>query len=378
MNKKIIVGITSSGSVGLIQGQLKYFKKIGYTTYLLAPRTEKSKAYCENEGCELLAIDIKREINLFRDFISFIRILIIFIKIRPDIVNLGTPKVSLLGMVAARLIGVKRRIYTCRGLRYEHEAGIKRKILVMMERITSRSAHEVNCISFSVKNRGIADSIFSDAVSSVIHLGSSNGLDLDYFNPQGISELEKNSLRVKLNLEGVFVFGFLGRIIDRKGITELIEAFLKIYDENNNVRLLVVGPIEEVQLKNKEIIDLLRSHSGIVWPGRTDNVPLHLSIMDVFVLPAWWEGFGNVLIQAAAMGVAVISTNGTGTIDAVSDGYNGILVPVKDEISLERAMLKLFNDDRMRLEMGENGRTWAKNFDRRIIWEGINKLYLMK
>jgi glycosyltransferase involved in cell wall biosynthesis len=248
----------------------------------------------------------------------------------------------------------------------------------MMERITSRSAHEVNCISFSVKNRGIADSIFSDAVSSVIHLGSSNGLDLDYFNPQGISELEKNSLRVKLNLEGVFVFGFLGRIIDRKGITELIEAFLKIYDENNNVRLLVVGPIEEVQLKNKEIIDLLRSHSGIVWPGRTDDVPLHLSIMDVFVLPAWWEGFGNVLIQAAAMGVAVISTNGTGTIDAVSDGYNGILVPVKDEISLEIAMLKLFNDDRMRLEMGENGRTWAKNFDRGIIWEGINKLYLKK
>jgi len=97
--------------------------------------------------------------------------------------------------------------------------------------------------------------------------------------------------------------------------------------------------------------------------------------MDVFVLPAWWEGFGNVLVQAAAMGVPVISTTGTGTVDAVSDGYNGTLVPVKDVESLKIAMEKLLIDHELRANYGRNGMEWAKNFDNKIIWEGLEKLY---
>ena len=97
--------------------------------------------------------------------------------------------------------------------------------------------------------------------------------------------------------------------------------------------------------------------------------------MDVFVLPAWWEGFGNVLVQAAAMGVPVISTTGTGTIDAVSDGYNGILVPVKNEAKLQEAMEIMMNNDVKRIEFGKKGLLWSKNFKSEIIWENLNKIY---
>ena len=110
-------------------------------------------------------------------------------------------------------------------------------------------------------------------------------------------------------------------------------------------------------------------------PGRTDEVPLFLSVMDVFVLPAWWEGFGNVVVQAAAMGIAVISTFGTGTRDAVSDGYNGILVPVKDIASLTDAMAALYLDSERRLLLGNNGIEWAKNFENEIIWKGMLEIY---
>jgi glycosyltransferase involved in cell wall biosynthesis len=111
-------------------------------------------------------------------------------------------------------------------------------------------------------------------------------------------------------------------------------------------------------------------------PGRTDNVPLYLSIMDVFVLPAWWEGFGNVLVEAAAMGIPVISTKGTGTRDAVSDGFNGILVDVKNATQLASAMFELKENKEKRIQMGKNGIEWAKNFNSERIWEGMKELYL--
>jgi glycosyltransferase involved in cell wall biosynthesis len=377
MNKKLIVGITAAGSVGLLPGQLKYFSDKGYKTYLLSPRTERSEAFCEREGCELLAVEMKREISPIDDLKAFFQILFIFIKIKPDIVNLGTPKVSLLGMIAAYLIGVKKRIYTCRGLRYEHESGYLKRILLLMEKITSFSASEINCISNSVRELGIKDGIFLKKKSSVIQMGSSNGINLNYFNPQLISLDDKVKLKKELNLEGKFVFGFLGRIIDRKGITELVQAFKEIYDKNPNTRLLLVGPVEESQIKNLEIIDIIKSHEGINWPGRTDNVPLYLSIMDVFVLPAWWEGFGNVLVQAAAMGIPVISTTGTGTIDAVKSEFNGLLVPIKDVKNLVISMNYLYENESARVQMGVNGLEWSKKFENSIIWEGLEKLYIV-
>ena len=98
--------------------------------------------------------------------------------------------------------------------------------------------------------------------------------------------------------------------------------------------------------------------------------------MDVFVLPAWWEGFGNVLVQAAAMGIPVISTTGTGTIDAVSDRFNGILIPVKDKKKLHEAMSKLAEDESLRQQFGANGLVWAKNFNREMIWQELHKIYL--
>jgi glycosyltransferase involved in cell wall biosynthesis len=107
-----------------------------------------------------------------------------------------------------------------------------------------------------------------------------------------------------------------------------------------------------------------------------NEVPNYLALMDIFVLPAWWEGFGNVLIQAASMQIPVITTNATGTRDAVSPDFNGILVSIKDTASLKKAMLKLKNDNDLRVKLGLNGLEWSKNFNSVDIWLGINKLYI--
>ena len=380
-SKKLIIGITAEGSVNLLLGQLAFYKSQGYQTFLLAPYSERSSLFCKNEGCEHLIIDIEREISPLKDLKTLWKIYKIFKKVKPDIVNLGTPKVSLLGMMAAFAVGVPKRIYTCRGFRFEHETGSKRKVLIAMEKITSLFAHKVICISNSVEDLGLKHRIFKKNKSIVINKGSSNGVNLSLFNPNEANFITvKNELQQKYNLKDKFVFGFLGRIVDRKGINELFEVFCEMYQTNKNMILFLVGPFEISQIKDKSLIEKIENHPGIINYGRVkqEEVPGFILAMNVFVLPAWWEGFGNVLVQAAAMGIPVISTTGTGTVDAVSDGFNGILIPVKDKKKLKEAMVKLNHETILRQQFGENGKSWAKNFAREIIWQELHKIYQIK
>ncbi|MGH1433679.1 MAG: glycosyltransferase family 4 protein [Lewinella sp.] len=374
-SRKLIVGITAPGSVILLKGQLKYFAERGYETYLLAPSHERTIAYCKQEGCKLLPVPIEREISILADLIALWHILRHFWRIQPDIVNVGTPKMGLLGMIAARIVGVKKRVYTCRGFRYEHEQGGKRKLLMVMEWIAGLCAHSIICISQSVKERGVTDSVFSNAKCQVINKGSSNGIDIKRFSQDNVSTGEIEDLKEKLEIQGHFVYGFVGRIIDRKGCKELFEAFRIVYDIDDRIRLLLVGLFDHNQLTDKTLPGAMKTHPGVIMAGRTDNVPLYLSCIDVFVLPAWWEGFGNVLVEAAAMQIPVISTNGTGTKDAVNDGYNGVLVDVRSVEPLADAMCLLKEDSDLRQKLANNGRKWAANFDSTTIWNGMKMIY---
>lgn len=378
LNKKVIIGITAEGSVNLLLGQLAFYKSQGYQTYLMAPYSERSDAFCANEGCEHLVIDIEREISPWKDLKTLFKIYHILRKVKPDVINFGTPKVSLLGMTAGALLRIPKRIYTCRGFRFEHENGLKKSILIKMEQITSFFAHKIICISPSVESMGVKHKIFGKDKTLVIHKGSSNGVNLGLFDSQIKAYAEvKSNLQRDYDLKDKFVFGFLGRMVDRKGINELFEVFCDLYESNNTLRLLLVGPFEMSQIADKNLIKKIDQHPGIINYGKVsqEEVPGFILAMDVFVLPAWWEGFGNVLVQAAAMGVPVISSLGTGTIDAVNDGFNGILIPVKDKEKLKEAMVKLLKDEETRNRYAQNGLAWAKNFDREMIWKALHNIY---
>ena len=142
--------------------------------------------------------------------------------------------------------------------------------------------------------------------------------------------------------------------------------------------MILVGPFEEDQISNKEIIKNIIDHPNIIHVGRVmqEDVPPYILLADVFVLPCWGEGFGNVLIQAAAMGKPVITTKATGTMDAVLDNFNGILVRPKDTNALFEALKLMYENHDLRENFGNNGLIWAQNFDRESIWNELNKIYL--
>lgn len=374
---KLVLGITAPQSVDLLSGQLSYFRSQGYRVHLLAPETAQVLEFCAREHATLLPIDIKRNLNPFADLRTLIQVYFILKRVRPQVLNLGTPKVSLLGMIAGSMSGVPVRIYTCRGLRFEHERGVFRRLLKGMERMIGRCAHKVVCISPSIKQLAQQEKLFKADKMVCIGKGSSNGINLARFNPAQIQYKDRRALKHTYGLDDYFIFGYVGRLVDRKGVQELYEAFDQFYKDNQAIRLLVVGRPYWDQIRDKSLITRFEQHPGIIMTGLQppESIPGYLSVMDVFVLPAWWEGFGNVLIQAAAMGVPVISTLATGCRDAVADQFNGVLIASHSAPALESAM-RTFADDPLLLERyGQNGILWSKNFTPEIIWKGLHQLY---
>lgn len=377
MSKKLFVGISAPNSVDLLIGQLRYFKERGYSVFLLAPKDQRVTDYVLKEGVGHIPVKIERKISFWKDLQTLFNLIWLFMRERPDIINLGTPKMSLLGMLAGFITRVPLRIYTCRGFRFEHETGSLRRLLIRLERITSICAHRIFCISKSVRDLGIELDIFPLEKTRLIEKGSSNGVDLSLFNPSHLNKCEIEALREKFGLQNRFVIGFVGRLVDRKGLKEMYDAFDEVYNENQNLRLLVVGRPFWDQIRDRSIIEELNDHPGIIMAGfqPIETIPYFISLMDIFFLPAHWEGFGNVLIQAAAMGVPILATNVTGCKDAVSDGYNGVLVPAGNMNELVAQLNKLILNNELRKTLGENGIAWSRHFKPEIIWQGYEKLY---
>jgi len=368
MRKKLAIAITSPISIVLLKGQLNYFSELGYEVILICPKNEKSEEFAVVENVKLIPVNFFREINLFHDLLCLFKLIKILWREKPDIVNAGTPKASLLTLIAAYVTGVNKRIYTCRGLRFEDESGAKKRLLIAMEKITAFCAHSIICISASVMKKAIDEKTFPKKKTLVLGKGSSNGIDLDYYNPTSITKID--NLHYKNNDT---VFGFIGRFIERKGVNELVKSFVQISE--NKTKLLMVGGYDESQLPEDEVCNYIDNHEQIIKVGWVEDIRSYLKAIDVLVLPAYWEGFGNVLIQAAAFGIPVIATKVSGCMDAVKDGFNGTLIEPKDDVALAETMLLYLNNREIRDVHGKQGKVWVQNFRQELVWNEMHKFY---
>ncbi len=376
--KKIILGVTVPESCILLEGQLKFLHERGFDVYFITGYSDAAKLFCEKEMCTFVPVFMRREISLWEDIKAFFLILRIIYRIKPDVVNFGTPKMGLLGMLAACLLRVERRIYTCRGFRFEREYGFKKKVLLLIEKIVGKCANRIICISSSLKDMAIRENIFSSSKVLIINKGSSNGINLNLFSTHTVEIEKKREITIKYHLDHTFVYGFVGRICNDKGVSELYQAFDQLYLQNNNLRLIIVGKVNSDNLKEKSLLNTIKEHPGIIYLGTFPKMelPTYMSLFDVFVLPTKREGFGNVLIEAAALGIPVITTDATGSRDAIKDYYNGRLVPVENVEALKTMMLLFYEDEKLRKCYGENGRAWVKNFSRDLIWQEQYNLYV--
>ncbi|PXX97505.1 glycosyltransferase family 4 protein [Halomonas sp. LBP4] len=373
----IVTAITSHLSATLIRGQLKYLRENGVEPVLVSSPGENVRKLALLEGIRLYEITMEREPSPFKDIVSLIRLILLFMRIRPDIVNAGTPKAGFLCMVASYVCCIRGRVYTVRGFRHGSLSGIPCWIMKYFEKVSCYLSTQVICISPSVAQKGVDDGILKPGGYQLSGLfGSSNGINLERFNQRRPDLVSVNELRQRIGVKpGDFIIGFVGRIIYRKGVEELVKAFVRVKASYPHVRLLLVGPIEREQAVSDTTLKRIATDEAIISLGTVGDVENYYQLMDLFVLPAHWEGFGNVLLEAAAMGVPVVTCDVTGTKDAISDGFNGTLVPAKNVEALFQVITSYITDDELRRCHGENGPAWARKFSNVVVWSSLLQLY---
>ncbi len=320
----------------LLKNQLKYLTKYFEVIAVSSAGSELNEV-STREGVNIVPIEMKREISVFKDLVSLLSLMRLFNKVRPDIVHANTPKASLLSMIAAKVCGVKNRIYTVTGLRFETTTGLKRKLLINMERMTCICASHVVAESDGVM-RMIDQFNLTRGPVFKIGEGNINGIDESYWNVSEVSEDAQLALKRTLGIQDQdLVFIFVGRLVKDKGVNELVQAFSLLH--NGNAKLLLVGSLEEtLDPLEAHTLKTIEENNNIVSVGYQGDVRLFMSIADCLVLPSYREGFPNVILQAGAMGLPCICTNVNG-VEEVINSENGLIVPKGDFVKLNEAMI---------------------------------------
>lgn len=303
----------------------------------------------ESSGIRIINIPIERKLSPLSDLKALKCLVTIFKREKFSSVHTFTPKAGLLGMLAAFLCAVPNRLHTFTGQVWVNEDGFKRWFYKNMDRAIVFFSTQVFCDSASQGKFLQAEGVVKKNAISLIGNASISGVNLTRFNPQADQRFDIQFSQ--LDSQDHFNFLFVGRIARDKGVYDLIEAFIGISQENPQARLWIVGPDEEglrAQIEYK-----FPKLNGVHWMGSSTTPEVFMAKADVLVLPSYREGFGSVIIEAAACKTPAIAYCIDGVIDAIENSHSGILVNKGDPKALELAMKSMMLNPNRTVQMGE-------------------------
>jgi glycosyltransferase involved in cell wall biosynthesis len=336
-----------------------------YDLYLVANFTDANREiFAAWPFKEIVHIPVERQIRLAKDIGALYRLTAYFRKRRFNAVHSITPKAGLLTMTAAKLSGIKRRIHIFSGQVWVTRTGFMRKMLIFFDRHIARYTTHILVDGKSQREFLIANHIIPSEKSTVLGNGSFSGIDTKKFKPDTGIAL---SVRKELNISpDETVFMFLGRLMVDKGILELIDAFLNLYEMYPTIKLILAGNDEgniEALVKKK-----VCSKNSIILYGHSDTPERILQACDIFCMPSHREGFGVSVIEASALEKPVICSDIYGLNNAVIENETALKHKVKNTDSLQAQMEKLMNDKALRISLGKNGKEYVtKHFDSETI-----------
>lgn len=376
---RLVIAVNSSIALGFLQGQPEYFQNSGFDVTVLRPEKRSGEWEVPRpDGVRVLEVPMEREISPVRDIRSICHLWGILRTLRPTVTNVGTPKAGLLGGFAAWLNRVPCRFYTLHGLRFETTTGLRRKLLILAERLACRFAHRVVCVSHSVREKAIASGLVDRERALIFGAGSCNGVDVARFAPTQQRIWRAAELRRQFGIPAdAPVALFVGRLTTDKGIAELVEAFLQLENRIPNLRLLLVGSFEDGDPLPEDIRKRLETHDRVILAGPVNDTAPYYAMADVLVLPSHREGLPTVVLEAHAAGKPVIGAAATGIVDLLVDGETGLLFPVGDVSSLANAIARLIEDKALARKLADAGRDQVKRkFRQELIWAALRREYL--
>jgi glycosyltransferase involved in cell wall biosynthesis len=357
----------------LLAGQMKFMKANGWKVIMVSSDGREVQQVIRAEGVKHEIIPFTRKITPFQDLTCIWKLYQLFRREKPDIVHTHTPKAGLLGMIAAKLSGQKIRIHTLAGIPYMAAEGTKKGILIQAEKWTYSSSTEVWPNSEGLKSFVLEENLCEAEKLRVIGKGSSNGVDLEKFNRDVLKEnhLVAATMRI-LPGEDDFIILSVGRLVQDKGIEELVNAFLesKIYSMS---KLVLLGSFEQkLDPISIDLMKTIRENPRIVQIDWSDHVAHYMALADVLVHPSHREGFPNVLLEAGAMELPVICSDIIGNRDIISQQKTGLIFPVKEKAVLKEALEFAFVKRDKMAQLARNLKQEVQeNYDQRSIHQAL-------
>lgn len=345
----------------------------GVQVYAVAPPGELV-GDIEALGAEFVPWRLSRGgVNPFAEAASVASLVGIYRRLSPDVTQHFTIKPNVYGAIAGRLAGVPVVMAGVTGLGYAFAAGGRRRALRSVAGVLYRvTAALTDSVTFQTEHD--ADLLFGVSGRfrrKAIVVPGGSGVDLAVFSEHAVSESARWGMRDALGVPvGAPVVTMASRLLYDKGVVEFVEAARAVRGRRPDAVFVLAGerdPGNRASVTERDLA-VWRESGDVVLPGHVGDVPCLLAISDVVALPSYHEGVPRSLIEAAAMGRAIVATDIPGAAEVVEDSVNGTLVRPRDSAALASAIGALLDDEEMRRRYGDAGRRKAEEeFDDRAV-----------
>ncbi len=360
IKKKIIINLTEDWFfISHFLGRALDAKKAGYDVYITC-NEKKDRKHIEENGIKFFHLPLdRRGINPIYEFYMILKYYYIFNKVKPDIIHNVGPKPIIYGSIAAKLVKIKSVINAPIGMGFVFtSSSIKAKflktILLFLFRFTLNKHHGRN-----KKNRVIFEN--SDDMNYFVNSKIVNINEAVLIRGAGI-KIDHELIKRKKENE-IPTISLVARMLQDKGIYEFVEAAKILKKKNIKSRFLLIGDIDKknpTSLK-QSTLEEWNDKEIIEWLGWVKDVKAILLETDILCLPSYREGLPKSLLEGAAIGLPLVTTNTVGCREVVSEGINGYLVPIKESKQLSLAIQKLIENKELRVRMGRESLRIAKS-----------------
>jgi glycosyltransferase involved in cell wall biosynthesis len=304
----------------------------------------------------------------------------IIARYRPQIVHGFDTKAGVYGCLAARLAGVPVVIGTITGLGSLYGVTgigtrLVRGIYEGLQRVASQAADLTIFQNRDDRAEFVARRVVPAARAALI---AGSGVPTDILDPRRISPGQRAAVRDALGIPAAApLVTMVARVIRSKGVEEFVAAARLVREVWRDAHFLLVGPADRDSVDSFSAAELAELAQVVHWPGARSDIPHVLAASDLFVLPSYMrEGIPRVLLEAAAMGLPLVTTDTPGCNDVVQDGVNGCLVPPRDPAALACAIGRLLADPELCRAFGRRSRERAvERFDLGVVVEATAAHY---
>ncbi|MFH1230289.1 MAG: glycosyltransferase family 4 protein [Planctomycetota bacterium] len=378
---RLILGGAQENTILTVEGLQKRHK---YQVILvsgpaLGPEGELIKRVNQS-GVELIIVpEMRRNIHLILDIISFVKLYILLVRLKPDIVHTHSAKAGILGRFAAYLAGVKTIIHTLHGLSfYPYQNKIVNFLYIAIEKIASLVTTHFISVANAMTEQSLRVKIGNHQMYTTIY----SALEMDKFSPK---ESPAEAKRI-LGLEKNKVVGTIARLAPLKGHNYILQIATQIIREVPDVKFLFVGDGSLNDKIKREVkgrgIEKWFVFTGLINP---EQIPLMIQAVDVLVHPSLREGLARTIPQSFALGKPVISFDVDGARELVINSKTGFLIPPPNfnkkhnQSSLEQlanAIIYILKKPQLAKQMGEAGKNLIiPNFNANYMVERIIEVY---